>query len=81
VHRNDQPYVAIKALVTMEALEEVLPGLHREVRGWLLARGAAPCGDPFFKYNVSDMGRGGARSKVSSGMASRATMAKDGQPA
>jgi RNA polymerase sigma-70 factor (ECF subfamily) len=56
-HRNDQPYVAIKALVTMETLGTVLPGLQPEVRGWLQARGVAPSGDPSFKYNVIDMER------------------------
>jgi hypothetical protein len=49
VHRGDQAYVAIKALVTMETLGAVLPGLHPEVRGWITARGAAPSGAPFFK--------------------------------
>jgi effector-binding domain-containing protein len=55
VHRDDQPYVAIKALVTMETLGAVLPGLHPEVRGWITARGAVPAGAPFFKFNVIDM--------------------------
>jgi hypothetical protein len=57
VHRGDQPYVAIKALVTMETLGAVLPGLHPEVRGWITARGDVPSGAPFFKYNVIDMER------------------------
>ena len=41
VQRADQPYVAIRALVTMEALGAVVPPLNREVFGWLAARGAA----------------------------------------
>jgi len=56
-HRDAQPYAAIKALVTMEELGTVLPGLHPEVRGWLAHRGVAPSGAPFFKYNVIDMER------------------------
>lgn len=57
VHRGDQPYMAIKALVAMETLGAVLPGLHPEVRGWLRARGAVPSGDPFFKSKLIDMER------------------------
>jgi effector-binding domain-containing protein len=53
--RTEQPYVAIKALVTMQNLGEILPGLHPEVNAWLRSRGASPAGDPFFKYNVVHM--------------------------
>jgi effector-binding domain-containing protein len=55
--RVAQPYVAIQALVTMQDLGAVLPGLHPEVFGWLGARGIAPAGAPFWKYNVVDMDR------------------------
>jgi effector-binding domain-containing protein len=54
VTRADQPYLAIGARVTMAEL----PGVaHRlgELFGWLGARGLAPAGAPFFKYNVIDM--------------------------
>ena len=34
-----------------------MPPLNREVFGWLAARGAAPAGAPFWKYNVIDMDR------------------------
>jgi effector-binding domain-containing protein len=54
VIRTEQPYVAIRARVTMSEL----PGLGArlgEVFGWLGARGLAPAGAPFFKYNVVDM--------------------------
>jgi effector-binding domain-containing protein len=57
VQRIEQPYVAIKALVTMRTFGEVAPGLHPEVRGWLRSRGVQPVGQPFFKYNVIDMER------------------------
>jgi effector-binding domain-containing protein len=52
--RAEQPYVAIKADVTMEQL----PGLGDqlgEVFGWLAGRGVTPAGPPFFRYNVIDM--------------------------
>ena len=57
VQRPDQPYVAIRALVTMETLGAVVPPLNKEVFGWLAARGAAATGAPFWKYNVIDMER------------------------
>jgi effector-binding domain-containing protein len=57
VQRPGQPYVAIRALVTMQTLGEVLPGLHPEVRRWLRSQGAEPAGQPFCKYNVIDMDR------------------------
>jgi hypothetical protein len=57
VQRADQPYVAIRALVTMEALGAVVPPLNREVFGWLGARGGVATGAPFWKYNVIDMER------------------------
>jgi effector-binding domain-containing protein len=57
VERTEQPYVAIRALVTMQTLGEVLPGLHPEVRRWLRSQGVLPAGQPFFKYNVIDMER------------------------
>jgi effector-binding domain-containing protein len=57
IQRADQPYVAIRALVTMESLGAVVPPLNKEVFGWLAARGAAATGAPFWKYNVIDMER------------------------
>jgi effector-binding domain-containing protein len=54
--RGEQPYVAIRADVTMEQL----PGLadrFGEVFGWLAERGVAPAGPPFFRYNGIDMAR------------------------
>jgi effector-binding domain-containing protein len=55
--RAEQPYVAIKALVSMQTIGTVLPQIHPEVFGWLRARGIAPAGAPFWKYNVIDMTR------------------------
>jgi DNA gyrase inhibitor GyrI len=54
----ERPYVAIAASVTMEVLGTVVPPLNGEVLGWLAARGLAPSGPPFWKYNVIDMAAG-----------------------
>jgi effector-binding domain-containing protein len=54
--RSAQPYVAIRADVTMEDLGG-LADRFGEVFGWLAERGAAPAGPPFFRYNVIDMAR------------------------
>jgi effector-binding domain-containing protein len=55
--RSEQPYVAITALVTMQQLGEVLPGLHPQTYQWLGSHGGQPVGPPFWKYNVVDMDR------------------------
>jgi effector-binding domain-containing protein len=56
VTRAEQPYVAIRGQVTMA---EIGPFASRtgEVFAWLGARGLAPAGAPFLKYNVIDMMR------------------------
>ena len=54
--RAEQPYVAIRASVTVAQL----PGLGArfgEVFAWLGAHGLTPAGPPFFRYNVIDMER------------------------
>lgn len=56
-YRAAQPYVAIPAHVTMQALATDLPPLNGEVFRWLAARGIEPAGPPFWKYNVIDMDR------------------------
>ncbi len=56
VSRAEQPYVAIRARVSMSQLGSVGARLG-EVFGWLAARGVPPAGAPFFKYNVIDMAR------------------------
>ena len=56
VTRGEQPYMAIRARVTMAELGG-LGGRFGEVFGWLAARGLAPAGAPFFRYNVIDMAR------------------------
>ena len=57
IQRTEQPYVAIRALVTMQTFGEVMPGLHPEVRSWLRSRSVEPTGQPFFRFNVIDMER------------------------
>jgi effector-binding domain-containing protein len=56
VTRAEQPYVAIRARVTMAELGG-LGARFAEVFAWLGARGLAPAEAPFFKYNVIDMER------------------------
>jgi effector-binding domain-containing protein len=58
VERPAQPYVAIRAQVTMRSLGTVLPGLHPQVFAWLGQQGVPPAGPPFWKYNLIDMDRG-----------------------
>jgi len=54
--RAEQPYAAIKARVSMSELGGLGARLG-EVFAWLGARGVAPAGAPFFKYNAIDMMR------------------------
>ena len=54
--RTAQPYVAIRRLVTMQTIPEIADRIP-DVFGWLGARGVAPAGAPFLKYNVIDMER------------------------
>jgi effector-binding domain-containing protein len=75
VTRTEQPYVAIRAQVTMSELPELGARLG-EVFGWLGARGLAPAGAPFFKYNVIDMAR---ELEVEAGVPVVAAVDGDGQ--
>jgi effector-binding domain-containing protein len=54
--RAEQPYVAIRADVTMEQLPGLADRLS-EVFAWLGEHGVAPAGPPFLRYNVIDMAR------------------------
>lgn len=56
VTRAEQPYVAIRARVTLAELGG-LGARFGEVFAWLGARGLAPAGPPFFRYDVIDMMR------------------------
>jgi effector-binding domain-containing protein len=57
VERQAQPYVAIRAHVTMQTIGVILPELHPQVFAWLGKRDVPPAGHPFWKYNVIDMDR------------------------
>jgi effector-binding domain-containing protein len=54
-HRNEQPYVGIRAQVTMEELGKVLPPLWGGVYGWLEIKGLKPAGAPLWRYRLIDM--------------------------
>jgi effector-binding domain-containing protein len=56
IERAEQPYVAIRAEVTMAELAG-LADRFGEVFGWLAEHGVAPAGPPFFRYHVIDMER------------------------
>jgi effector-binding domain-containing protein len=58
IERPAQPYVAIRAQVTMQTIGTILPELHPRVFAWLHERGVPPVGAPFWKYNLVDMDRG-----------------------
>jgi effector-binding domain-containing protein len=55
--RPAQPYVAIRAQVTMQTMDAILVPLHPQVFGWLRERDIPAAGPPFWKYNVIDMDR------------------------
>jgi effector-binding domain-containing protein len=57
VERAEQPYVAIKAKVTMQEIGKAADQLAPQLFGWLGAHRIPPAGAPFFKYNVIDMAR------------------------
>ena len=54
--RAEQPYVAIRAQVTMQGLGDLADRLNG-VFGWLATRDLEAAGAPFFRYNVIDMER------------------------
>ena len=56
VERAEQPYVAIRGLVTMQTIGAVADRFP-EIFGWLAARGVVPAGAPFLEYNLIDMER------------------------
>ena len=55
--RADQPYVAIRATVTIDGFGELLGPAWGEVFGWLGQRGIEPAGPPLIRYRVIDMER------------------------
>ena len=75
VTRAEQPYVAIKGYVSMSELG-TFAARTGEVFGWLGARGFAPAGPPFLKYNVIDMMR---QLEVEAGVPVAAATGGDGE--
>ena len=55
IERAEQPYVAIKVIVSMDELGTAVPPLNQQVFSWLGQHGGTPAGPPFWKYNVIDM--------------------------
>ena len=72
----ERPYAAIAATVTMETMGQIVPPLNGEVFGWLAARGIAPAGPAFWKYNVIDMAR---QLELEAGVAVAVPAAGDGR--
>ncbi|WP_163510399.1 GyrI-like domain-containing protein [Fodinicola acaciae] len=56
VTRDEQPYVAYRATVTMASIPAIADRIG-DVVGWLMANDIPLAGAPFLKYNVIDMGR------------------------
>jgi effector-binding domain-containing protein len=54
--RTEQAYVALRARVPMSGIAAFAVRTG-EVFSWLAARGLAPAGPPFLKFNVIDMAR------------------------
>src|SRR5260370_20146349 len=54
-NRNAQPYMGLRAQVTLQELGKVLPPLWGEVYGWLASKGLKPTGAPLWRYRVIDM--------------------------
>lgn len=54
-NRGEQPYMAIRAQVTLHDMPTVLPQILGEVFAWLDHQGVPPAGPPFIRYLVIDM--------------------------
>ena len=52
VEHASQPYLAIRMVVAMSEIRSAADTLPAELAAWMQARGIAPAGPPFFKYNV-----------------------------
>jgi effector-binding domain-containing protein len=55
--RDEQPYVAIRAKVTMKEMSKVPPQLLEEVFAWMGKREIEPAGPPLLRFLVIDMMR------------------------
>ncbi len=54
VERSSQPFVAFREQVTVP-FNDVVDRAYGELFGWLAAKGIAPAGAPFIKYNLIAM--------------------------
>src|SRR5215469_4898275 len=72
--RTAQPYVAISGTVTMATVGSISDRIP-EIFGWLGARGTAPAGPPFLRYNVIDMER---QLEIEAGVPVASAVAGDG---
>lgn len=75
VERPAVPCVAIRATVTMRTISTIADRMG-EVMGWLGARGQAPAGPPFIRYNTIDMA---ADLDVEVGVPTEGPLAGDGE--
>lgn len=72
--RAAQPYVAISGQVTMASIGSIADRIPK-IFGWLDARGIAPAGPPFLRYNVIDMER---QLEIEAGVPVASTVEGDG---
>jgi len=52
--RSEQPYVGVRAVVSMNALQDEIPAMTAKLSRWLDANGLQASG-PFLRYHVVDM--------------------------
>ncbi len=55
--RLEQPYLAIRTSVTLQAFGAAIPKLTGEVLAWMAARGIEPAGPSLVRFRVIDMAR------------------------
>lgn len=58
IHRDKQPYVAIRATITLQNYSRIAPPLWGEVAKWLKSKGMKPAGPPIARYLIVDMEKG-----------------------
>jgi effector-binding domain-containing protein len=57
IERPEQPYVAIRATIPMNAIDSVAPELFHEIWTWVSKNGVEASGAAILKHNVIDMER------------------------
>lgn len=72
--RPEQPYVGLKAVVSMSDLQSQIPVMTAKLNRWLVANGLTASGKPFLRYHVVDMPK---RLEVEAGIPTAAVV--DGQ--